>query len=193
MTAVEISVAARMQGIESYGKYVFLLRQGRVAPPPIEEINAAMKGVKKPRGKNTGRRVVQYSKETGERIADFADTLEAAHACKKTCRTQIYQACEGHALSAHGYQWRYEGDEPPGPYKQGPHQLPLTVTEKKRKHCRRCGAEYLGLSSSWYCSSECRAAAMRQSRAKYARKVRAQERDKRRAAQERMNGGVENA
>lgn len=42
MTLTEMSVAARMCGM-SYGQYAFLLRQGKITPPDIEEVHKNMK------------------------------------------------------------------------------------------------------------------------------------------------------
>lgn len=159
LTATEMTIAARMNGM-SYGKYTYLLRQGKAKLPPISEIRAQM--VVKKEGKTT-KRVVQYDKD-GKYMATYESAADAAIALDKEREKGgvICNACIGRAASAYGYQWRYEGDKEPGSYSVRM-EIPIRKTTLVDKVCTRCGKEYKGVARSLYCSGECAKAAQRES------------------------------
>ena len=155
MTAAEICIAARLQGVDGYGKYVHLLNCGMIVPPTMSEIRAAMPKKKRKYKPGEVRPVVQYDLK-GEKIAEFADARSAALNMGKTSIQAIRAACTGVTNSAFGFQWRYEGDAPPGVYTRAPRQMPMTVTERVERVCTVCGKKYIGTRRSKVCSDECR-------------------------------------
>ena len=159
LTATEMTIAARMNGM-SYGKYTYLLRQGKAKLPPISEIRAQM--VLKKDSKAT-KRVVQYNK-MGEYMAIYETAAEAAIALGKERDKGgvINNACVGKTNSAYGYQWRFEGEKEPGVY-MNRGEMPIRKTKLVEKVCTRCGKEYKGVARSLYCSGECAKAAQRES------------------------------
>ena len=149
LTISEMVIAARMNGM-SYGKYVQALRADRAKLPPIKEIRAQLVQPKK-RGKHSGS--VNCYDFGGNFLAGYPSTAHAAEVMGGQTRT-IRAACNGAMKSAYGYQWRYAGDEAPGPYKRSQPQAPL-LRQKVTLECQRCGKLYKGLKQSRYCSKEC--------------------------------------
>lgn len=159
LTASEVTIAAKMNGMD-YGKYSFLVECGKAPLPPLDEIRAQMV-VQKKRRDGEVRAVMQYSLK-GEYIATYPSAADATEALGRERRTSgnICNACSGKAASAFGYQWRYEGDNPPGVYiNRG--SIPIKRTQRVDKVCVLCGKPYKGLGRSLYCSSECAKAAQR--------------------------------
>lgn len=148
------TIAAKNVGMD-YGKYVFLLGCGMAKLPPLEEIMAQMV-IKKKRSTNEPRAVVQYSMK-GEYIATFVNAGDATAALGRDRRTShnINHACNGSARSAFGYQWRYEGDNPPGIYARLSGEIPVRIAKRVDKVCVLCGAAYKGAGRSLYCSKKC--------------------------------------
>lgn len=172
MTAAELSIAARMNGM-TYGKYTHLLRLGMVKLPPLSEIRAQMV-VKKKRG-NGAQPVCQYDMK-GVYIATYATTGDAALAVgqERNRSSIICNACTGKMNSAYGYQWRYEGDKAPGVYiNRG--SIPVRKTQRVDKICTRCAKPYKGVPRSLYCSNECAKDAQAESKRKYLEKKKPKE------------------
>lgn len=172
MTAAELSIAARMNGM-SYGKYVHALKCGMATLPPLSEIRAQMV-VKKKRGSGV-QPVCQYDKK-GEYIATYASTGEAAVAIGQERRAAscIHNACIGRMNSAYGYQWRFEGDKAPGVYiNRG--SIPIRQTQRVDMICQMCGKPYKGVKRSRYCSDACADIAKTESARKYREKLKPKE------------------
>ena len=149
LTISEMVIAARMNGM-SYGHYVQALSAGRAKLPPIKEIRAQLVQPKK-RGQHSG--PVNCYDFAGNFLAGYPSAAHAAEAMGVNVHT-IRAACNGAMKSAYGYQWRYAGDEAPGPYKRSQPQTPI-VRQKFTLECQRCGKLYKGLKQSRYCSREC--------------------------------------
>lgn len=172
MTAAELSIAARMNGM-SYGKYVHALKCGMATLPPMSEIRAKMV-VQKKRGSES-QPVCQYDKK-GEYIATYPTTGEAAVALgmERRAASTIRNACTGKVNSAYGFQWRFEGDKAPGIYiNRG--TMPIRKTERVDMICQMCGKPYKGVKRSRYCSDACADIAKAESAKKYREKKKPKE------------------
>ena len=111
----------------------------------------------------------------GEYIATYATTGDAALAIGKerSANSSIRNACIGNMNSAYGFQWRFEGDNPPGIYvNRG--KMPIRKTTLVDKVCVRCGKPYRGVARSLYCSGDCANAAKLESNQKYKEKIKQQ-------------------
>lgn len=184
MNLTEMSIAARICGMD-YGKFVHLLRQGLVTLPSMAEIRKRMVTIKtaEPQAARPNTPVIQYSK-AGEYIARY-DTVRAAamaldvdNSCINNALGSIYRACDGRQKTAYDYQWRYEGDEPPGSIVRP--QQPITVAERLEMTCPICGQVFRGTKRKRYCSPECAHEADRQWRLKYYKGWRQKRREERR-------------
>lgn len=173
ISITEMTIAARLSGMD-YGKFVHLLRQGLVTLPSMAEIRKRMVTIKtaEPQAARPNTPVIQYSK-AGEYIARY-DTVKSAamaldvdNSCINNALGSIYRACDGRQKTAYDYQWRYEGDEPPGIISKARHQQPITVAERLEMTCPICGQVFRGTKRKRYCSPECAHEADRQWRLKY--------------------------
>lgn len=154
MTLAEMAVAARMHGM-SYGKYSYLLRQGVVQLPDMEEVRRAMaKETKKPSGRGKTCPVKQYDKR-GNFITEWDNALQAAKAFGRDHASSIQAACECRYMSAYGYQWRYSSDEAPGEYQRIKTTAIVHKKPTEEKPCKHCGKMYVGVRNSRFCSRKC--------------------------------------
>ena len=176
ISITEMAIAARLSGMD-YGKFVHLLRQGSVTLPSMAEIRKQMVTIKTavPQVARPNTPVIQYSK-AGDYIARY-DTVKSAamaldvdNSCINNALGSIYRACDGRQKTAYDYQWRYEGDEPPGIISKARHQQPITVAERLEMTCPICGQVFRGTKRKRYCSPACAAVAMKESSRRYRQK-----------------------
>lgn len=158
MNLVEMAIAARMSGM-SYGKYAYLVRQGQIEPPPIEEIRQK---IIKPKLKAGGDRiecpVCQYDLQ-GEFVRSYENARQAAAAFGREYANSIHCACDGRYNSAYGFQWRYIDDEPPGVYKRTRSDPVRQEAQWVEKPCKQCGKMFAATYRMQYCSDKCKAEA----------------------------------
>ena len=171
LTIAEMEIAARMNGME-YGKYSNLLENGLATLPPMEEIRAQMV---KPKRRSTVdaalQPVVCYDFD-GEFVRVYPSVAVAAELLGKS-RSMIRYALSGRARSAHGFQWRYEGDAPPGKYVK--EVQTIKITSKRTpvdKVCKVCGKTFKGVGSAKYCSDACRQKGRQTQKTEYMREYR---------------------
>ena len=161
-------IAARMHDM-SYGQFIHALKHGLVKMPPQREIDRRKVRVEPERKAaksklKTNRPVCQYD-DNGELICIYETAHMAAAVVGVSRAAQITQVCDGKALKVRGFQWRYEGDPPPGPINK--------TARQKEIICRFCGKTYIGKLSSHFCCDECREAWQAQEARRRARECRA--------------------
>lgn len=164
ITATEMTIAARMHGME-YGRFSYLLRCGAVEMPPMEEIH---KRIVKPKARgnaDAGCPVCQYDLN-GEFVSSYENVYEAAAALGRENASSIKAALSGRYQSAHKFQWRYMGEDSPGPLERKKVN-PAAPEHHEEKPCKHCGKIYRGPKNSRYCSTECKKAAGRAWQRKY--------------------------
>ena len=155
ITATEMTIAARMHGME-YGQFYFALKCGRLTMPPMEEIRSRI--VKKERKsgiENSAKKdtpVCQYDLK-GELIRVYASVRQAAEIVRGHSGN-IIAACEGRYMTARGFQWRFIDEEPPGKLEIVPGKS--KTMPKVDKICTICGTRFKGKGTACYCCDECR-------------------------------------
>lgn len=134
ITATEMTIAARMHGME-YGQFYFALKCGRLTMPPMEEIRSRIvKKEPKSGNANSAKKytpVCQYDLK-GELIRVYASARQAADITRGHCGN-IIAACEGRYMTARGFQWRFIDADPPGIFKP-----PAKVHEPKPATEKTC-------------------------------------------------------
>lgn len=147
-----------------------MLRRGLVELPDSGDIKDKM--VVKPRERDLTKcqyfPVVQYDKEG--RTLKVYDCAKSAALEVGVDASGIHGACQGRQRTCAGYQWRYEGAEPPGEYVRTTWQR--WPREQVDKLCKHCGKAYKGVKNSRYCSYECKAEAQRGYAREYQRRMR---------------------
>lgn len=168
LTIAEMEIAARMSGMD-YGKYSNLLEHGFVTLPPMAEIRAQLVQPKRRHTLNPAMRPVDCYDMDGNYIRTYPSVAAAAEVLG-TSRNMINSNLNGRAKSGYGYQWRWEGDEPPGKYVKEKQTMAIpSKRAPKVKICEVCGKKFEGLKNAKFCP-DCRTKALKDNKAAYMRK-----------------------